>query len=468
VGPIESVVTAAPASAAPQATTTATPRSLVRLFPAAPAVRVGWRAPVLALVLIAAGVVVSLARQPGAGALDTVWAEDGSIFLGDAVRRSWLDALTTSYAGYFHLVPRLLAWSATAVQPGAAASVLAAEAAACVAAVAVLVYVASAGHLTSRVARMVVAGIVVLLPLAQAEVLNSIANLHWYGLYALFWLLLWTPAGRTGRIVALVAVLLVAGSDILVAAYVPLALARLAVRRERHSLMLAVALGIGLLAQIVGLATGESSRDLSPNPKDWLTGYLVRVVPDTMLGGRWFAAKQVDMHWLALAGVAWILVALVLGAAWLAAVRLWTRPNQPLAGAAAVHSVLLYALPVTLSGAAIPRYGAAPAMLLVTAFVALVQPARAGDGSPSRFWLGMRASAVPLAGYVALLAVVCALNLRVTNERAEGPSWRDGMSAARVWCASPDQGATARVAVSPVTDPPTWWADLPCSYVRHS
>ena len=444
------------------------PGSLIQLFAAAPAARVGWRAPVLALVVIAAGVVVSLARQPGAGALDTVWAEDGSIFLSDAVRQSWLDALTTSYAGYFHLVPRLLAWSAAAMQPGAAAAVLAIEAAVCVAAMAVLVYVASGGQLASRVARVTVAGILVLLPLAQRELPNSIANLHWYGLYVLFWVLLWTPAGWLGRTVAQVTVLLLAGSDILVAAYVPLVLARLVVRRDRHSLMLSVALAIGLTAQVVGLATGSSSRDLSPNPVQWLTGYLVRVVPETMLGGRWFSAKDVDMQWLALAAIAWVLVALVLGAAWLCAVRRWTRPNLPLAGAAAVYSVRLYALPVTLDGEAIPRYAAAPAMLAIAAMVALLQPGRTGDGSPSRSWFGMPASAVPLAAYLVLLAVVCALNLRITNERAQGPSWRAGVSAARVWCSSADDASTTRIAISPQTEPAIWWADLPCSYIRRS
>src|SRR6266516_3366799 len=81
------------------------------LFPQRPepAVRVGWQGILTGLVAVLAGTVIVVLRQPGAGALDTVWAEDGTVFLADAVNRSPLDALATSYAGYYHLLPRLLA-----------------------------------------------------------------------------------------------------------------------------------------------------------------------------------------------------------------------------------------------------------------------------------------------------------------------------------------------------------------------
>src|SRR5262245_30998111 len=49
------------------------------------------------MVLFAAG--VSLWREPGAGALNTVWAEDGTIFLSGAVNDSPAHALATSYGG---------------------------------------------------------------------------------------------------------------------------------------------------------------------------------------------------------------------------------------------------------------------------------------------------------------------------------------------------------------------------------
>ncbi len=62
--------------------------------------------------------------------------------------------------------------------------------------VALLVYVASAAHLRSQLAR-IVSAIVVLLPMAS-EVPDAIANAHWYGLYAVFWVLLWTPRRAPG------------------------------------------------------------------------------------------------------------------------------------------------------------------------------------------------------------------------------------------------------------------------------
>ena len=78
-----------------------------------------WMVGVLAVV---AGTVVSLLRQGGAGALDTVWAEDRQIFLSQAHELGPVPALATSYAGYFHEMPRLTAALAAALPVSAAAA----------------------------------------------------------------------------------------------------------------------------------------------------------------------------------------------------------------------------------------------------------------------------------------------------------------------------------------------------------
>src|SRR4029453_15454368 len=97
--------------------------------------------------IVAAATGVSLLRQPGAGALNTVWAEDGEVFLSAAANASWVGSIRIRYAGYFHLGPRVLAELATLPPPSAAAATLAILAALCTALLAVLVYVASGGHL---------------------------------------------------------------------------------------------------------------------------------------------------------------------------------------------------------------------------------------------------------------------------------------------------------------------------------
>jgi hypothetical protein len=428
-----------------------------RLFASPPAVTVRrHRAVPLAVLAVAGGTAVGLLRQPGAGALDTVWAEDGGIFLTDAAVHGSVASVGRSYAGYFHLVPRLLAGLAAQAPAGAAAAVLATSAALVTALVAVLVYAASAGHLASPLSRALVSAIVVLVPLGQDDVLNSVANLHWYGLYALFWVLIWSPRGRGGRTVAAVTVLLVVASDILTVAYLPLALVRAARRgrdgtRDRHGIVLAALLGLGVAVQVAGLLTGSSSRQLSPNPLRALKGYAVRAVPDALLGQRW-VGTHVGGGTLVLAALAWLILA---GVAVLVWARL-VRPAWPLALSAAVHSVALYVLPVVLSGVATPRYAVAPAMLLVTALVAVLQPA--GGAVVGR-------SAAPLLALAALLAVVCAVNLRVDNLRAHGPRWSDGLDRARPSCLDSGPAGVAEIPVPPPDSPP-WTVRLPCRYVR--
>ncbi|MEH1125138.1 hypothetical protein [Micromonospora sp. CPCC 206061] len=403
-----------------------------------------WGGVALGAAAVAVGTAVGLLRQPGVGALDTVWAEDGGVFLIEAVRQGPLDALVTSYAGYFHAVPRLMAAVATLFPAGAAAAVLALEAAVVVSLLALLVYVASGCHLTSTFSRVLVSAPLVVVPLGQGDVLNSIANFHWYGLYALFWTLVWTPRRPAGRAVAVTVTFLVVASDIVTVVFVPLALWRALRRpdgaaRDRHGIMLAGALGAGLLIQFAGLLSGSSERELSPNPVLAVSGFLLRAVPAPLVGERWLG-ESVDARWIALAAIAW----LVVGAATLVAYTRRTRPARTLAVVAGLHAAALYMVPVLLSGVATPRYAVAPAMLVITTLVALLQPAD---------------SRVPLYSLAALLALVAAVNLRVDNARANGPAWRAEIEVAREECAL-RPARTVDVAI-----PPDWSVPLPCSYL---
>ncbi|BCB87379.1 hypothetical protein Psuf_046920 [Phytohabitans suffuscus] len=322
-----------------------------------------WRGVAIGAAAVAAGTALGLLRQPGAGALDTIWAEDGGIFLAEAVRQGPFDALVTSYAGYFHFVPRLMAAIATLFPAGAASTVLALQAALAVSLLAVLVYVASGSHLTGTLSRVLVSAVVVVVPVAQGDVLNSIANFHWYGLYALFWMLIWTPSGPAGRTVAVAVTFLVATSDIIAVVFVPLALWRafhrpgpdsehspsLTAGRDRQGIALAGGLGVGLLIQFAGLLSGSSERDLSPDPVLAVSGFLLRAVPAPLIGERWLG-DDVDARWLALAALAW----LVVGAAFLIAYTRRTRPAWTLAVVAGLHAAALYMLPVLLTGIATP------------------------------------------------------------------------------------------------------------------
>jgi hypothetical protein len=369
----------------------------------------GARRAALAAGFVVAATGLSLARQAGAGALDTVYAEDGTIFLADAYGKSTLDALATPYAGYLHAVPRLVAELVSPLPIPAAAAGLAIAAAIVTGLLALLVYEASGSVLRSRWARGIAAAVVVLVPVGQDEIPNSIANLHWPMLYALFWVLLWRPGQRWVKPIKPAVVLLIALSDILTVVFLPLALWQWARRRDHATL---AAYGAGLAAQAAAVMFGHGERALQPEPVMWAPWWVIRAVPTGLLGERWFGGAGVDKRWLILAAVTWLVVA--------GLVFLGLRGERPqalwVAALAAVYCVAVYALPVALSGQATSRYAAAPAMLLVAALAVLLF-----EGAPKRVgW-----------AFLALCLVVWAVNLRVPNSRATGPSWSDELSAGR-------------------------------------
>jgi hypothetical protein len=416
----------------------------------------GGRVRVLAIggALLVGGTALSLLRQPGPGALDTVWAEDGTIFLADALRYSTAEALGTSYAGYYHLVPRLLAEVATLVPLSWAAAALAVSAALVTTLLAVAVYAASRAYLPSRLLRVLVAAPVVVLPLGQEELANSIANLHWPALYAVFWMLLWDPPGRWPRAAAGLVAFLTAASDLLALVFVPLALARVVAVRGWRGRLVPCALAAGLVLQVLAKVLAESPRALSPNPDPVWAGaaYALRVVPLAVVGERWLGADvSARPAYLALVALAW----LVVGAAGVLALRRVTRPARLLAALAAVHSVVLYVLSTMLSGLVVPRYAAAPALLLLVALAALVVP------RADRPRTGRSAATVPATALAVLVAVVCVVNFRVPNPRAEGPGWTETVREGGRACAA----SAAAETDLPVT-PAEWRARVPCPLLR--
>lgn len=60
-------------------------------------------------VIIAAGILFAFLKLNGNSVEQTLWAEDGTIFINQA-REFGISSLWITYAGYFHLYPRLVSW----------------------------------------------------------------------------------------------------------------------------------------------------------------------------------------------------------------------------------------------------------------------------------------------------------------------------------------------------------------------
>ncbi len=205
--------------------------------------------------LTAVGYVVGLAiltgaallRQPGLPATSTVWAEDGRIFYAQAMRLSFWRTLATVHNGYAQLFPRLAVQVARLFPPADAAATFALTGALSVAAVACFVFHAAKGHIAFLPLRALLAAAVILLPVANTELLDNLVNVPWWLFFGAFWALLWRPRSFSGQVVAALVCFLAAASEPLVALFLPLGAVRAVSLRDPQE----QAGGAGLLMGLV-------------------------------------------------------------------------------------------------------------------------------------------------------------------------------------------------------------------------
>ena len=429
------------------------PRREEALFPPAGAAPFTWLRVGLGAGAVVAGTLLSLGRVRHPGAFDSLFAEDGAVFLHDAWNRPFGDALLRPYNGYVHVGPRLLAEVAALAPVRWSPAVLTVQAALVTALLGLCVYAGSAAHLRHPLARLVVAVPAVALPWSpgfyggeSGPVDNNVATLQFPALYATFWMLLWTPPRLAGRIAAALVVAATAASSLLAVVFVPLAAYRFAVRRDRHSALLAGLLAAGAAVQAAALVLGPG-RDVSRarfDPAWVLTEYVTTLVPRAVLGDRWLDPPSAHrLEHLALVALAWLVPA---GVAWFAVRRL-TAPAFRLAAVAAAHSFVLFGGQVAAHGSVPARYVVAPALLLLAALVALVRPG----------------PAAPLAALAVLVAVACVANLRADTYRTKATPWHERVAQAQARCAADPALRAYRTIDMPAF---AWATDIPCQLVR--
>jgi hypothetical protein len=409
-------------------------------------------APLLLLAWVAAAALLQLVRAPGLPAWRVVWAEDGTIFLQQALTKSLPAALGTTYAGYLHVVPRLLAEPAAALPLGAAAAVMAVEAAVVVALLGAYVYVASATLFETRWARALLVLLFVFAPPAYTELGASLANLHWYGLVASFFALLHRPESRRQSVAGAAVVGLTALSDPMLALLLPLLTLRpggLSEPRWGERLIPAAALaGLAVQALAILLASAGPERQAEFWPPDLATIFAQRVAGPGLIGSEWFGDLWLRAGWAAAFGALALLAVLVVRAAYRGdPVR---RRHARLAAAAACA---LFAVPMAIRGTSEmapqlgvlfgggARYTFAPIVLMWVPLLLLADRAR---------------------GWAARLAVLAVLVVAGSStgatERSLGPDWPRSVAHARTTCAA---GATsARETIAPTNAP--WAVRLPC------
>lgn len=409
----------------------------------------GWGAMLLAVT------VIGFFRLPHGMGLDSIWAEDGKVFLSQALNDPGLSTFFRGYAGYYQLLPRILGAIVAGLPVEWAAAAMSALASFITALVAAYVFRASAAHVGSLAGRALLAATVVLLPVAGYEMALNLSNLHWYLHYAAFWALIWVPRQGRWLLAGAVACFLAAATDALAAIFLPLAALRLVAVRAPRQQLVSGALVAGLALQAV-VVLGESG--LEPVERAALVDaakvYSVRVAMASFFGD---ALTEQLFH---RAGWAVALVAVVGFAwAWRCTLAQALRSRALLLAILVLHLVL-FAVPVLLrwDPLVIPRRElaeldfasrlfAVPLLLIWTGWVIA--------------WDATRRRAVGVAA-VMLFVVVAAADFVAVGPRNNGPRWSDGLRAAARDCA---RGvASSRVLIAPASG--YWYVDLPCGRLQ--
>ncbi len=408
------------------------------------------RLALLAVLLLALAAVLQLARLGLEDALESLWAEDGPILLQGAFERGFLDALTTPYAGYLILVPRLIGEVGAAVPLRDAAAAIAISSTLVVAVCGFVVWIAAAGHVRNPYLRGTLVALTVLSPVASLESIADGSYVLWYMLFASFWVLLWTPRSAGGAVLGGLFVLATGFSTPGLWFFAPVAGLRLLAARDRRDGAVLAGYAVGAAVQVPVLASNSDTAVEPQWTNDIWTSYLQRVLDGGILGERLGGIGWEQLGW----GLLVVLLAAALGA--LAYVA-W-RSSAQVRGFVAIAvgtSLLMFVASVyqravggqmmwpadTYFGNA-GRYAIVPALLLASAaLVAIDRWPRPLPGPRHLPWAGLAA--------VMLAAVAIGSSFHVADPVARGtPHWSAAIDDAAAECRA--EGAeTAPVSISP-------------------
>jgi hypothetical protein len=391
--------------------------------------------------------------------LDSLWAEDGFKWLGDALHRGFFDALTAPYDGYVQSLSRVVAQPVSALPVRWYAPAMAIAGALIVAACVAIVWRCSAAYIRSPRLRLALCALVVLTPAAGVEVFANVTNSIWFVQFAAFWLLLWRPVSFTAALWAAAALLVAALSTAGVILLFPLWLLRALAIRDRRDAVIVAAPALGVLAQVQPLLTQTHTFLGTPN---WSFS-LFPAYAQRVLGGGVLGNTVAGHAWRGLGVPFEVLLGAVLVVAVLVALLgLSTRAKLLVALTSAlslaiflvsgyergIASFLLW--PRGQYNAANARYVICPSLLLLSGgFVALDDRLRL---SPRRRWTMASAGVV-----VALVALALTSFLPVDRRLRGTPRWSSAVAAARTRCAR-THASSVPLPVSPFGN-----LEVPCS-----
>ena len=387
----------------------------------------------LSVLALGAGTLVELGRQSGLPAWQSIWAEDGSIFLADAIAKPFPDVLWHPYAGYMLLIPRMAAELVALLPLEDAAWMTAVVASSLVAAVALFVYHASAVVLCHKASRVALAAIVLLLPTAGFEATANLANSHWYLVFACFWALVdtrRTSGALTARALFAAAAPL---SNPLAALLIPLVFTPSALRASRREVIPRGAFLIGVCLQ--GLVVLRASHDTAANPfSPW---DLAEILGGRVAGAFLVGDRFVELVGRSLGTTFTVGSVLIIAMLLYVVIRSVDGFRQRFVLLAGCYSAVFLVVPLVVrgstgywpvaNGALVgSRYFILPVIFLFVALVVYFDALLLDPTSTRRTTV--------LTAVALWCGAVLVVNYSIPNPRSDGPDWRTSLQSARHAC----------------------------------
>lgn len=375
---------------------------------------------------------LQMVRRPAdPPAWDSLYVEDGQVFLAQAVSQHFWDTFATSHLGYLHTAARAITELASWGPLEHAPLVMSLLTSLTVALLALYVFEASAAWIASPLLRGLLALAMVLASVTARDIAGTVANLHWYLIYASFWAVVCPWRSRGWLALSTAVVLTSVLTDPLTAVLLPLALLIGWRDRLRAAWVVPGAIVVGLLVQLV----------LRDEGAERVGGVDVGVVPrifaERVTSSLFAGDEQLYDVFGAKTGspFAWGSLAVVAAAIALGLWRLRGR-RRLLLLAGAVLSLTFFLIPVVSRGTELlvpdipwalgaSRYIYLPVMFLLTALVAGADRGERGAWRPR-----------PLELAVALLVLVpMALDYRAPHRTDGEPRWKPALAQAEQACA---------------------------------
>jgi hypothetical protein len=400
----------------------------------------------------------------GSEGYQTVWAEDGPVYLQSALAHGFWHALSEPYAGYLVMGPRLIGWFATLWPIGDAAAVIAVVAALFAALSGLAVWFASAGHVRDPWLRGSLVIATALAATAGQETLNSAAYAPWFMLFATFWLLFLKPKTWWGAGLAAAFVLLTGLSTPGVWFFLPVAALRIfTLGRDRKSALVLAGWAVGGLVQIPVILSQEQGSSLWSR-HIW-TALVQRVIDGGIFGQRLGGGLWDIGGWSFL-----VLLCIVLVLGLYFGLRRGPVSSIWFVVLALPTSFLMFILSVYqrtvgpniywspgVSGGTSSRYVLVPALIFLSAFVVTLDAAL--RRRPGRSVAEARRWIVAAAVGLVLLAVVVSFDM--SSGARERPYWHEALTGAANKCvAKGEEGAGVP------TDPAPFGVYVHCSEIE--